>query len=422
MPGAPNDPTRMRSPWQSIPFRMLTLGGIVTSFGSSITPVAIAFAVLSLGGSATQLGLVVAAYAGAEIATIVVGGVLGDRLPRAALMQGSAFASAITQGILGVSLVQGWGTLGLLTVLSALTGIFGSLSSPSSGAMTQQTVPDYLLQKAITIRRLSGNTASVLGFSAGGMLVASIGPGPAIVVDAVTLFVGGMFYSLVSLPPPGAEAGHSLLEDAVVGAKEVFRHTWLWVLIVVALVYHLFYASAQGVLGPIVVQVGYGEAAWGWALAALMVGFMAGGVVTLRWLPRRALYAGTAFLMLAACFPAALAANLNLGLVLTGAFLHGFGLEMFTVAWELSIQENVDPDKLARVYGFDVLGSFVARPIGLALTGPIAETVGYADWLWIVTGVIIVTIALALTVPSVRALERRLPERTNDPDPEAAAG
>ena len=160
----------------------------------------------------------------------------------------------------------------------------------------------------------------------------------------------------------------------------------------------------------------------GWALAALMVGFMAGGVVTLRWLPRRALYAGTAFLMLAACFPAALAANLNLGLVLTGAFLHGFGLETFTVAWELSIQENVDPDKLARVYGFDVLGSFVARPIGLALTGPIAEAVGYADWLWIVTGVIIVTIALALTVPSVRALERRLPERTNDPDPEAAAG
>ena len=42
--------------------------------------------------------------------------------------------------------------------------------------------------------------------------------------------------------------------------------------IAVALVYHLFYASAQGVLGPIVVQMGYGEAAWGWALAVLMIG------------------------------------------------------------------------------------------------------------------------------------------------------
>lgn len=135
-------------------------------------------------------------------------------------------------------------------------------------------------------------------------------------------------------------------------------------------------AAPQGVLGPIVVQMGYGEAAWGWALAVLMIGFMAGGLVTLRWMPRHALYVGTAFLTLTACFPAALAANLNLGLVLTGAFLHGFGLELFSVAWDLSIQGERGPDKLARVYGFDVLGSFIARPIGLALTGPLAEPWG----------------------------------------------
>jgi MFS family permease len=153
-----------------------------------------------------------------------------------------------------------------------------------------------------------------------------------------------------------------------------------------------------------------------------MIGFMAGGLVTLRWMPRHALYVGTAFLTLTACFPAALAANLNLGLVLTGAFLHGFGLELFSVAWDLSIQENVDPDKLARVYGFDVLGSFIARPIGLALTGPLAEAVGYADWLWVVTGVVLVSILIALTFPSVRSLERHLPARTNDPGSRAAAG
>ena len=31
------------------------------------------------------------------------------------------------------------------------------------------------------------------------------------------------------------------------------RHTWLWLLILQALLYHLFYGGAQGVLGPIVV-------------------------------------------------------------------------------------------------------------------------------------------------------------------------
>ena len=52
------------------------------------------------------------------------------------------------------------------------------------------------------------------------------------------------------------------------------------------------------------------------------------------------------------------------------------GLQIFDVFWQVSIQENVDEDKLARVYSFDQVGSFVARPIGLALAGPVAQAVG----------------------------------------------
>jgi hypothetical protein len=163
------------------------------------------------------------------------------------------------------------------------------------------------------------------------------------------------------------------------GAVEVFRHTWLWVLIGQALVYHLFYGGAQGVLGPIVVKDRYGEAAWGWALAVLMLGFIVGGLCTLRFRPTKGLFVGTVMLALTACFPAALAFDSGLPLVLAGAFLHGFGLEIFSVNWDLSIQQNVAPDKLARVYSFDVVGSYVARPLGLAITGPVGEVVGYSQ-------------------------------------------
>ena len=61
----------------------------------------------------------------------------------------------------------------------------------------------------------------------------------------------------------------------------------------------------------------------------------------------------------------------QLWVVMLGGFLHGFGLEIFSVNWDLSIQQNVAEDKLARVYSFDLVGSFVARPLGLALTGPV---------------------------------------------------
>src|SRR4029077_17941079 len=94
------------------------------------------------------------------------------------------------------------------------------------------------------------------------------------------------------------------------------------------------------------------------------------GLLTLRWKPRRALYVGTWFLVLTAAFPVAMALSDSLAVGVVGAFLAGFGLEIFSVGWDLSIQEQVAPDKLARVYSFDMIGSFIARPVGLGLPGP----------------------------------------------------
>ncbi|MBP8881947.1 MAG: hypothetical protein KBG77_12685, partial [Dermatophilaceae bacterium] len=84
---------------------------------------------------------------------------------------------------------------------------------------------------------------------------------------------------------------------------------------------------------------------------------------------------------------------------------------IFSVNWDVAIQQQVAPDKLARVFAVDVAGSFVARPLGLAVTGPIAEIVGYRPWLWVVTGVVTGSLALVLLVPSIRRLER-----SDDPD------
>jgi MFS family permease len=94
-------------------------------------------------------------------------------------------------------------------------------------------------------------------------------------------------------------------------------------------------------------------------------------------------------------------------LLLLGAFVHGFGLEIFSVNWDLSIQQNVAEDKLARVYSFDLVGSFVARPLGLAFTGPVAAAVGFDRWLVVVGVVMGGSALLSLLFPSVQRLERR---------------
>jgi MFS family permease len=77
----------------------LFAGITVKNLGNGIAPVALAFAVIDLGGSATELGLVVGLYAVAEVVAIMYGGVLGDRLSRTVMMQGTtAAASLVSSG------------------------------------------------------------------------------------------------------------------------------------------------------------------------------------------------------------------------------------------------------------------------------------------------------------------------------------
>ena len=390
-----------------VAFRWLLAGSTVNMLGSSIAPVALTFAVLDLGGSATDLGVVLGLYALADVAALMFGGVLGDRLARNVMMQGSSAAAALVQGFAAASLVGGWSSIPLLAGIGVINGALGALGGPSSQAITPQTVPGGVLPAAVAWRRLCRNVAQIVGAGVAGLLVVWVGTGWCLAVDAASFAVAALCYSRIRVPPSPSPAKATVLADLRAGADEVFRHTWLWVLILQALLYHLFYGGAQGVLGPIVVADTISIPAWGWALSSIMAGFVAGGLVTLRWRPRRLLYVGTCLLALTALFPAAMAFSDSLLVVLAGAFAHGFGLEIFSVAWDLAIQQNVAPEKLARVYSFDMAGSFIARPLGLALTGPVAGIVGYRSWLAVVAAVIVASTATALIAPDVRRLERR---------------
>jgi MFS family permease len=389
-------------------FRLLAAGTAFTALGNAVTPIALAFAVLDLGGSASELGLVVAAFALAEVVTVLFGGVLGDRLPRKLMMEGSAAGGALTQVFLAVALIAGHATIPMLGIVGALNGCLVALSQPSSRAMTQATVPPEELAAAVAIRPLFQTSAATVGYTIGGVLVAVVGSGWAIAVDALTFAIAALCYSRLHVDQATAHAGRrtSMLVDLADGAREVFAHPWMWLLIGQAMLYHLFYGGAQTVLGPIVIGDEFGRSSWGLALGALMAGLVVGGLLCLRWRPHHSLLIGTALLSLTALFPLAMALSDYLWVVLAGAFLHGFGLQIFNVFWDLSIQQNVAPDKLARVYSFDIVGSFVARPFGLALTGPIAVVVGFERWLVVVGCVMGGSALLALLSSDVRRLTR----------------
>ena len=56
---------------------------------------------------------------------MLFGGVLGDRLPRQVMMQGSAAGAAVTQGVVAAALIGGWARIPLL-------GLVGHASTAAS--------------------------------------------------------------------------------------------------------------------------------------------------------------------------------------------------------------------------------------------------------------------------------------------------
>ncbi|GAB3599052.1 MFS transporter [Angustibacter peucedani] len=399
---------RALEPLQHSGFRWLLGGRFANFLGNAVAPVALAFAVLDLTGSVSDLGLVVGARSLANVALLLFGGVLADRLPRPLVLRGSAMAAALTQGVVAALVLTGTATIPLLVGLEAINGAVAALAFPASAALTPQTVPGHLVRQANAVLRLAINTALVGGAAVGGVLVAVVGPGWGIAADALSFAVSAACFARITVPRVVAADGAAErpLAQLREGWGEFVSRTWVWAVVVMAMFVNAAYSGGLVVLGPSVADDTFGRKAWGLALAAQTVGMIAGGLIALRWQPRRSLNLGV-WLLLGAALPLLVLAEApSLGVLSVSLFVSGVGLEQFGVAWDVSMQQNVPPDRLARVYSYDAVGSFVAIPAGEIAVGPVAHQIGVTPTLTACAVVVVVATAACLSSRSVRTLTR----------------
>jgi MFS family permease len=423
------------APLRHRPFRFLMAGRTANALGNAFAPIALAFAVLDLTGSATDLGLVVGARTLVNVIFLLFGGVLADRLPKHLLMVGSSVAAALTQGVVATLVLTDTATIPLLIGLAAINGMVGALALPASASILPLTVPAEIRQQANALNRVGLNTAAILGAPAAGVVVAAVGPGWGIVVDAASFVVAGLCFAALRVgggalgvrkkapaehlagtdggdgaaEPAPAPTRPNVIADLRIGWSEFRRRTWLWVVVAGFCVFNAAWAGGLFVLGPTVADGTIGRQAWGFVLAAQTAGMIVGGLMAMRLRLPRLLFFGVA-----GCFPLALPIFLlgaypHLGALIAASFLAGFGLEQFGVAWETSMQEHVPAEKLARVYSYDMVGSFVAMPVGEMAIGPIAGVAG-VEAAMIGVGVLMTLAVLGmLSSRDVRTLRHELP-------------
>ncbi len=398
---------------RSVPhFYQLFFARTISNFGNGISPVALAFGVLGIAGAdAASLSLVQFSRTLPILLLLFVGGTLADKYGRARVMGMGDMLLSVLIMIIGISFILGWPSIWLLVVVGLLAGLLNGVWYPAFSGMIPIIVPEAKRQGANAALGFGSNIAFMLGTVSGGIVVATLGPGYALAVDAVTFFIAGaLVYPLRKLPQPGQVSdGESIsfLSELKLGWVEFKSRSWLVAIVMAFAFINAAVEALWAVLGALQAATAYGNgpAVWSLLLGAMSIGFLLGTIVANKMRPKHPL---TILMLLMLALPLYLAAYATaqpLWIVFCAATAMGIAQDVFYVMWSTVMQQNIPEDKLSRVTSYDTFGSFLIGPLGMLVAGPLALIYGVSSTMLWTAGLSLVAIIGALLVPSVRKLQ-----------------
>ena len=166
-------------------------------------------------------------------------------------------------------------------------------------------------------------------------------------------------------PRPPAPAAAASSATSTAGWREFTSHTWLWVMVAGVSLFLFAIDGPIQVLGPIVARDVYdGARTWGFTSAAMGVGQIAGGLLSLRWRPRRPMLVIAAGMSLAAVPVALLAMEAPVWTLYVSLAVMGVEWGLYDPFWMTCMQRVVAPDMISRVSSYDYLGLTGVLPGG----------------------------------------------------------
>lgn len=397
-------------------FRWFFLARAITMVTGSMSSIALAFAVLEIDNDPFSLSLVLTAFTVANVVFLLFGGVVADRLPRALVIQVCYVLDILSIGTIAVLLFTGTASIPAVAALAAVNGASTAFVMPAmQGIIPQLTSPENL-QQANAMLSFVRSAVTIGGPVIAGILVTTVGPNWAMLVQMTGWLLAIPILAMVRLPPPVGDGGFALFSDLREGWTEFWSRSWLVAVVLAFMLMNAIHVGAWGVVGPYIAKNDdrLGIAGWGWVVSAEGVGVLLMTLV-LMWLPlKRPLRYGMLGMSLFAIPLTMLGAHPAVVLVAIAAFLAGAGAEVFSTGWNVAMMENIPLDKLSRVSSYDMLGSFVVMPIGTLVYGWLITHADPATVL-ITSGVLYAAIALTtVLVPSVWRMGRAGPATVRD--------
>jgi MFS family permease len=389
-------------------FRLFWLGQSASLIGTSLQVVAEGWLIYQLTQSTFWLGMVGLIALVPVLPISLLGGLVIDRLPRRKLIlatQTGLMLQAAAFGLLGVT-----GQLRLWHII-LLYFIFGSLLAidhPARRAFLVDLVERESLANAVALNATSFNLASLVGYALSGLLIAAVGAGGAMLLNAATYLFPLWALASIRVPDVAQDTHQAPLRVAVwEGILTLWKQPA--VLATISLmavvgglawpVYGMMPAFAQDVLGT-------GAVGLGLLLAAAALGSVIGTALVARLGVRRQGRSLAAASLLLPGLVAGFALSRSLPVACLVLVALGLALLVLQSLAITLVQINI-PDRVrGRVMslysqmhaGSDTLGNALIGGLAVPLGLPLALGLGAA-------AALLYALGLRIAMPSLRRLD-----------------
>ncbi|PHD55459.1 MFS transporter [Bacillus wiedmannii] len=394
-------------------FKFLWIGQLLSTLGSSITMVILPVVVYSLTGSTVVMGMTMAMYMLPNILALPFAGLVVDRIDRVKLMLFTDIIRCILMLLLASLILMDLLTITILYVLVAFYGLMEGIFQPAYSAVRAKVFVPEIRNAANALTQMSNQGIRLIGPALGGLIVSVASAGIGFGLDAVTYLLS--FFCLLFLSEikfkkvkPIEKRKVDYKQEFMEGILVLKSHPWLWITILVFSFVNICYAGIIVVLIPWLFNVHHHFEAYvyGLGMASSGVGAVIAALIfggRERWHKRGLLaYGGV---LISGCalliMPFITWAPALIGLMA----IEGFGMMIFGLIWETSLQELVPEEAFGRVASLDMLGSFALLPLGYVVVGWLATVIGGEITIIALAILVLVTIGIALCVTSIRRFD-----------------
>jgi MFS family permease len=387
-------------------FRLLWTGETTSSFGSSISGVALPLVALTtLHAGVLAVSLLTAA---AWLPWLLVGlpaGAWVDRLPRRRVMLAADIVFIIGFASVPVAAALGWLTVTQLLVVALVCGGATVFFATAYRAFIPALLESSDLLEANAKLQGSEQVTRVAGPGTAGLIAQAVGPVGGVVVDVATFVVSALCLWRIRVDEPRREAPRRRLRQEIAeGLRFVAGDPLLRVVSVFGCVSNLVLTGYQAVIVVFLVRsVGLAAGTTGLLLATGSLGGVLGALVARRIAAR----IGTARLVVwskLVAMPFGLLIPLThsgpaLAFFVVGSVLVVGGVVSGNVVWAGFSQVYYPAHIRGRISTSMQVFNYGAIPLGAVLAGLLAHSLGIRPTLWIMLAGLTLSSALLLIGP-----------------------